>query len=268
MKTPAAFFLFAVAFAYAQDPACPPGQSPQTPEPASAAKGKESIEIHLAPASATNRMAVILTPSGDNIIEVTKWLNSQGFSVFVLPSGLPDATDSQWSVRMIRLHANEWGIDSDRIGVMGFAEGATSVTRTALHFEKGERNALCGIDQQDDKPNFVVLVNPVLRQLDLSQIPHDAPPAFLVVAGTTYSPAPPAFLTRTHINDPKDTVDFFNALINAKIPVELHVYTHGGQGSGIIPGGRIPFNSWQDRFLGACPRKPQGRRHEWNGTGT
>jgi endo-1,4-beta-xylanase len=47
----------------------------------------------------------------------------------------------------------------------------------------------------------------------------------------------------------RQTVQFYNALFEAGVPVELHIYSHGGHGGGINPRGGIPFGSWSDRFL-------------------
>jgi hypothetical protein len=47
----------------------------------------------------------------------------------------------------------------------------------------------------------------------------------------------------------KQTVDFYNALFDAKIPVELHIYGHGGHANGIKPRDGIPFGTWHLRFV-------------------
>jgi hypothetical protein len=46
----------------------------------------------------------------------------------------------------------------------------------------------------------------------------------------------------------KQTVQFYNALFAAKIPVELHIYAHGGHGGGIRDRKGIPMGTWQFRF--------------------
>jgi len=43
-------------------------------------------------------------------------------------------------------------------------------------------------------------------------------------------------------------VDFYNSLIAAKIPAELHIYGHGGHGKAINARGGIPFGTWHVRF--------------------
>ena len=73
--------------------------------------------------------------------------------------------------------------------------------------------------------------------MDLSSVPKDAPPAFLTTAGIDDA------------GHARQTVDFYNAWFNAKVPVELHIYGHGGHGNGIKPRGGIPFGSWPQRFV-------------------
>jgi endo-1,4-beta-xylanase len=87
------------------------------------------------------------------------------------------------------------------------------------------------------RPDFVVLVYPGWRRMDLSSVPKDAPPVFLTTAGVDDA------------SHARATVDFYNAWINAKVPVEMHIYGHGGHGNGIKPRGGIPFGAWPTRFV-------------------
>ena len=59
-------------------------------------------------------------------------------------------------------------------------------------------------------------------------------------------------LTCTGIDDAfhaRETVEFYNALFNAQIPAELHIYGRGGHANGISPRNGIPFGTWQYRFV-------------------
>jgi len=63
--------------------------------------------------------------------------------------------------------------------------------------------------------------------------------------------AGPAFLTSAGLDDAshaRQTVDFYNSLFRAGVPVELHIYAHGGHGGGIKPRDGIPFGAWHLRF--------------------
>ena len=63
--------------------------------------------------------------------------------------------------------------------------------------------------------------------------------------------AAPAFLTSAGLDDAfhaRQTVEFYNSLFKAEVPVELHIYGHGGHAGGIKPRGGIPFGTWHLRF--------------------
>ena len=47
----------------------------------------------------------------------------------------------------------------------------------------------------------------------------------------------------------RQTVEFYNALFEAKVPVELHIYAHGKHGGSISPRNGIPFGTWHHRFV-------------------
>ncbi len=211
-----------------------------------------SIELHLAPADKANGTAIIVAAGGGNKelnvgpegVEVATWLNTLGVSGFVLryrlqpySSAVDALADTQRAIRMVRANAKEWGVNPAKIGIMGFSAGGEQAARVALNFDQGNPAATDAVEQQSDRPDFVVLVYAGWRELDLSKVPKDTPPSFLMSAGID-----DAFHA-------KETVDFYNALFNAKIPVELHIYGHGGHGGSLRPRNGIPMGTWQYRFV-------------------
>jgi endo-1,4-beta-xylanase len=211
-----------------------------------------SIELHLAAPEKAHRVAIVLAPGGGNTqlvvgtegTDVAAWLNEIGISAFILryrlrpyDSAVDALADTQRSVRLIRSNAKEWGIDADKIGIMGFSAGGEQAGRAALNFDVGDPAAADPVERQSDRPDFVALVYPGWGRFDLSRVPKNAPPAFLTSAGLDDA------------SHARATVDFYNALFQAKIPVELHIYGHGGHGNGIKPRNGIPFGTWQNRFV-------------------
>ncbi len=209
-----------------------------------------SIELHLAPKP--NGLAMIVAAGGGNTevnvgtegTDIAKWLNELGVSAFILryrlrPYGsATDAlSDTQRSIRMVRAHAREWGVDPARIAIMGFSAGGEQAARVALNFDAGNPQAADPVERESSRPDAAVLVYAGWGKLDASQVPKNAPPAFLTSAGID-----DAFHAR-------ETVEFYNALFNANIPVELHIYGHGGHANGIKPRNGIPFGTWHDRFV-------------------
>ncbi len=211
-----------------------------------------SIEVHLAAQDKANGTAVVLAAGGGNRelnvgpegLDIADWLSTLGVSSFVLRYRLQPYTsdgdalsDTLRSIQWIRANAKELAIDPKKIGLMGFSAGGEQAAWAALKFTGGKSDSTDAIERQDDRPDFVVLVYAGWRRMDLSRIPTNAPPAFLTSAGVD-----DAFHAR-------QTVEFYDAYFNAKIPAELHIYGHGGHGGGIRPRNGIPFGTWQYRFV-------------------
>ena len=211
-----------------------------------------SIEVHLAPADKANGMAVIVAAGGGNQTcnvgpegtAIAEWLNGLGVHAFIeryrlRPYGSQtDAlADTQRCFRIIRANAKEWGVDPKRVGIMGFSAGGEQAAWVALKFDEGKPDATDPVERLSCRPDFAVLVYAGWRSMDLSNVPKDAPPAFLVSAGLD-----DAFHAR-------QTVEFYDACFKAKVPVELHIYSHGGHGGGIGARKGIPFGTWHLRFV-------------------
>jgi len=211
-----------------------------------------SIELHLAPAEKANGMAVIVAGGGGNKtiwvgpegVDVATWLNGLGVHAFVLryriqpyDSTVDAVADTQRSIRLVRAHAAEWGVDPRRIGTMGFSAGGEQSAWVTLKYDGGNPKAEDPVERESCRPDFSVLIYPGWKRMDLETVPKDAPPAFITCAG---------------IDDTfhaKQSVEFYMALFNAKIPVEMHLYGHGGHGGSIDPRKGIPFGTWPARFV-------------------
>jgi acetyl esterase/lipase len=211
-----------------------------------------SLEVHLAPADKANGMAVIVAAGGGNTTcnvgpegtAIADWLNGLGIHAFIERyrlrpySSVTDAlADTQRCFRVIRANAKEWGVDPKRIGIMGFSAGGEQSALVALNFDEGKADAADPIERFSCRPDFTVLIYAGWRNVDLSAVPKNAPPAFLVSAGLDDA------------SHALRTVEFYNAYFKAKVPVELHIYGHGGHGGGISPRKGIPFGTWHQRFI-------------------
>lgn len=220
-----------------------------------------SIEIYPAPPKTANGMSVILSPGGGNNTcnvgaegtDIAAWFNERGVTCFVhryrlRPYG--SATDAlletQRAVRMVRANAREWGIDPSKIGHMGFSAGGEQTARLLLTFDAGKPDAADPIDRASSRPDWAVLVYPGWRPgtLDMSSVPENVPPTFLVCAGTG------------DVFHAKQTVEFYNALFEVgqktkpvPLNIEMHIYGSGGHGGAISARNGIPFGTWQDRFI-------------------
>jgi BD-FAE protein len=212
-----------------------------------------SIEVHLAPPDKANGMAILVSPGGGNTklmvglegTDIAAWLNSIGISAFIeryrlrpYGSGTDALADTQQAIRLIRANAKDWNVDPKRVGIMGFSAGGEQAARVAMNYDAGDPNSADPVARQSCRPDFTVLIYAGWgKPFDLSKIPKDAPPAFCAVAG---------------VDDyfhSSETLDFTYAWLKAKIPVELHVYGHGGHGNGIKPRNGIPMGTWPNRFV-------------------
>jgi acetyl esterase/lipase len=152
--------------------------------------------------------------------------------------------DAQKAIRLVRQHAKEWGILSDKIGVMGFSAGGHLASTLSTHFnEKVYEPA----DAISARPDFSLLIYPVIsmnegtthkgsRENLLGRTPSaDRVKHFsneLQVNGKT----PPAFLV--HSIDDEDvpvqnSIGYALALEKHHVPCELHIYQSGGHGYGL-----------------------------------
>lgn len=229
-----------------------------------------SIELYLAPREKANGVSVILAAGGANRtenvgsegVDVANWLNSLGVSCFIhryrlSPEGYGSATDAlldtQRAVRVIRSRAGEWNLNPNKIGHMGFSAGGEQSARLQINYDLGNPDAADPIDRVSCRPDWVALVYAgwIVNSFDMSKIPGDVPPAFMVCAGTD------------DMFHSKQTVEFYTALSNAgqrmkprPLNVEMHIYGHGsvapaadGHGGGITPRNGIPYGTWPARFV-------------------
>jgi acetyl esterase/lipase len=221
-----------------------------------------SIELYLAPPEKANGTSVILSPGGGNNscnvggegVDAALWFNQMGVSCFVhryrlkpYGSATDALADTQRAVRMVRANAKEWNIDPNKIGHMGFSAGGEQTARLALTFDAGKPDAADPIDRVSSRPDWVVLIYPgwLPGTVDMTHVPKDVPPTFLVCAGTG------------DVFHAKQTVEFYNAVFEVgrqmkpkPLNVEMHIYGTGGHGGAMFLNRKShPFSHWPERFV-------------------
>jgi len=183
--------------------------------------------------------------------EVAAWLNSLGMTGIILkyrvprrpdePKGEPayrPLQDAQRAVSLVRSKAGEWGIDSKRIGIVGFSAGGHLAFATATSFPKRTYEAIDDIDKVSCRPDFAVLVYSgylkAKNKDDLAtglSIPAGAPPIFLAHGGDDI------------VSNPDHSVVAYLALKRAGVPAELHIYATAAHDFGVRPSGH-PCSTW------------------------
>jgi len=173
--------------------------------------------------------------------EVAQWLNSLGITAFVLQYRVPQKQegalqDAQRTLRIIRSRANEWGINPDKLGIMGFSAGGSLSARASTRFTETTYEPVDAADTLSPRPDFSLLIYPAY----LDQGENRALTPELTVDENT----PPMFVFGTA--DDKygnSALVMATALRDQKVPVDLHFMAEGGHGYGLRPG-NIAADTW------------------------
>ena len=253
-------------------PATPPGPAREVGEESDVTKPDDRLiagrriiklanvanpEAHVFLPSADKRSgsAVVVCPGGGFHIlawdlegtEVAEWLNSIGVTAVVLkyrvptnnvdPKWLQPVQDAQRTLSILRSRAQDWGLDADRIGILGFSAGGHTAARAALT-TKRLYDVVDVADEQSCTPNAAMLIYPAYlankentRLDDEFAVTKDSPRTFLVHA----------------FDDPiavQGSLLLTLALKKAGVPSELHVYDTGGHGYGLRPVDGVPVTLW------------------------
>lgn len=206
--------------------------------------------------------AVIVAPGGGYQMlainhegrQIANWLNAQGVSAFVLRYRLGpryhhpiELDDAQRAIRLVRSHAKEFGIQQDRVGIMGFSAGGHLASTAATHFDSGNPSAPDPIDRASSRPDFAILCYPVISFVapfshkgSEKNLLGDNPDPKLAenlsneLQVTPQTPPTFLFTTSADIDVPaENSVAFYLALHKAGVPAELHVFEKGPHGVGL-----------------------------------
>lgn len=214
-----------------------------------------SLTVFLPPKGKANGSAVVVCPGGGHRLLVFKaegiepgqFLSDLGVTVFVLKYRLARDTNSPYKIevhakqdgyramRLVRSLASKYGLDTNRIGMMGFSAGGEVVDMVAFEPGKGDAKAADLVDRLNGKPNFIIQIYP--GPLDIPDtIPGDAPPAFLLAADddTCCSPS---------------VVKLLQVYRAAKVPVEAHILERGSHGFNMGNRSKLKaVNTWPQRL--------------------
>jgi acetyl esterase/lipase len=119
-------------------------------------------------------------------------------------------------MRLIRSRAEEWGLDSKRIGIMGFSAGGEVVSMLVYQPTGGDAQAMDPIERQECRADFQIVIYPGSLGIP-DQVPADAPPAFFLVADDD----------KGHVGAVIGLMDKYH---QAGRPMEVHLFARGGHG--------------------------------------
>jgi acetyl esterase/lipase len=203
--------------------------------------------------------------------EVADWFTARGFRAFILSYRLGSSgyllpvplLDARRAIQTVRARATDYHIDPNRIVVIGFSAGGHLAALAGTQFVPGSSDADDPIDRASSRPDYLVLGYPWLDAITkdttflsyckilnlLGDKPGNKPgddidqcdalrakydPILYVTKDT-----PPAFIYQTSTDktvSPAATIDFYQALLKAGVPSELHVFVNGAHGSGLGKG--------------------------------
>lgn len=233
--------------------------------------------------------AIVLMPGGGYVrtvidkeaFESARRFNAAGITVFVLRYRLPGEgwanaadvplQDAQRAVRLVRAYASHYSLDPARIGVLGFSAGGHVAASLATRHGEKVYAPVDTADAIDPRPAFAGLMYPVITMSDQAhtgsrgKLLGDNPAPERIVKYScerqVSAATPPCFLAYARDDNAVPAIGngfaMYEALIAAKIPVELHAFQEGGHGFGIAGAAGKPASAWPDLFL------TWGKAHGW-----
>jgi len=180
--------------------------------------------------------------------ELCDWLVAKGITCVVLKYRVPDSgphyyadckcqrfpkapwalQDAQRAMGLLRAHAAEYKLDPHKLGAMGFSAGGHLVAWISNAKERAYKR-IDAADDQPSQPDFAIVAYPGHLWIDEAKFElHDhirvtarTPPTFIVQA------------TDDDVDDVNHSLVYYRALVAAKVPVEMHLFAHGGHAFGL-----------------------------------
>jgi acetyl esterase/lipase len=225
-----------------------------------------------------NGAAVLLMPGGGykwvvvdkEGYEMARWLAARGFTAFVLFYRLPGEgwgsgpdtplIDAQRAMRLIRHRAKDFAIDPERVAAMGFSAGGHVCASLSTRFAVPVYQPVDAADKLSARPACAAPIYPVVsmdpaiahagsRAVLLGPKPSPGQEMAWSPDQTVPADAPPHFLLHAEDDDAvpvENTLRLHAALRARKVPVEMHLFQHGGHGFGLRKAIGKPVEAWPD----------------------
>jgi acetyl esterase/lipase len=234
------------------------------------------IFVYLPEKSKNTGAAVVICPGGGYRIEamdhegydIAKWLKLKGVAGIVLKYRLPyghhevPLDDAKRTIRIVRQHAKEWGVDPNKVGIAGSSAGGHLASTVGTHFDLGDSTSNDPLEHFSCRPDFMLLLYPVItlkeefghmgsRKNLIGKVNNwklvkeysnelhvtpQTPPTFFVLADNDKSVPP------------RNSVEFYMQLKRNNVPAEMHIFAKGGHGFGIHKN-NLPASNWPNLFF-------------------
>ncbi|MEJ6979162.1 alpha/beta hydrolase [Pedobacter sp. P351] len=234
-----------------------------------------TLEIHLPNKDKATGAAVIIIPGGGYSIvsythegtNVAREFNKMGIAAFILKYRLPsdkimvDKTigplqDAQQAIKTVRMRSKEWGVDTAKVGVIGFSAGGHLASTAGTHFTTA---VIDNKEKVNLRPSFMILMYPVISLTEnlmhkgsRDNLIGSAPESKLTNLYSNETQVtektPPTILI--HAGDDKtvkvaNSLRFYESLLNCGVSAEMHIYPKGGHGFGV--NNRTTSDKWTER---------------------
>jgi len=249
------------------------------PDGAPGAKGNEDkdqpfINVWSAAKDKANGAAFVVCPGGGygglaadhEGVQVAKWFNGLGVSAFVLHYRLgsqgyhfpTQLIDVQRAIRHVRANAQQYGIDPNRIGIIGFSAGGHLTSMAATMFDEKPQGATNdAADQVSARPDVAAPTYPVISMIEdfghkgsrknlLGPNDSDVLAKHVSTETRVTANTPPIFIFQTDedtVVPAENAVAFYLACRKNKVPAELHIYRPGPHGVGLYLGDPV-IGTW------------------------
>jgi acetyl esterase/lipase len=220
------------------------------------------LTTYLPEKGTANGTAVVVCPGGGYVwlamehegAAIAREFNKIGVTAFVLKYRLPsdqimaDKTigplqDAQRAIQMVRQGAAKWGINPNKVGIIGFSAGGHLASTEGTHFDK------VVIDNKDNisvRPDFMMLIYPVITFGDKTHMGSKesligkTPTSQLVELYSNEKQVtantPPTFIVHAEDDDVvpvENALQMYQALLSNKVKTEMHLFQSGGHGFGL-----------------------------------
>lgn len=198
--------------------------------------------------------AVIIAPGGGHRVlclghegdALGQWFADHGIAAFVMRYRLcreegssytlkgHAMDDTRRAIRTVRHRASEWGIDVDKVGILGFSAGGELAAYAAMESDEGDASATDPIERMSSRPDFQALIYPGKSD-----------------TFTVHEGMPPLFIAYGYNDRPDISIGMAEVYLKYKkegVPAELHVYANAGHGFGYRPGTTSAAGDWPKRF--------------------
>lgn len=209
------------------------------------------LTIYQANKTKSTGMAVVICPGGGYAglaiqhegSQFAKWLNGQGITAFVLKYRMPNKhkevplDDAQQAIRYVREHANEFGVDTNKIGIAGFSAGGHLAATASTHYTT---------EGVSTRPDFSILFYPVItmetathggsRSNLLGDKPQSEDIQFFSNEKHVNANTPPAILLLSDDDKSVPTTNsvlYYESLKKNSIPATMYIFPKGGHGWGM-----------------------------------